>query len=220
MDLALLTLELEQALELIHSGGLANRLAYQRLPKELLTLRHVAFSGDGEPTLSSDFTGVVEAALRVRARGRFPFFKFVLITNASGLDRANVKEGLDLFSASDEVWAKLDAGSAAHFAAVNRPDCNLDKILANILDLARRRPVIIQSLFSEYCGRGPSAVEIDDYAERLRELKEQGAWIPLVQIYSATRVPANADCSHLRLRILSTIARRVSEVSGLKAEVF
>jgi hypothetical protein len=55
---------------------------------------------------------------------------------------------------------------------------------------------------------------------RLKELKEAGARIPLVQIYSATRPTPHSECGHLPLRTLSDIARRVREGSGLRAEVF
>jgi wyosine [tRNA(Phe)-imidazoG37] synthetase (radical SAM superfamily) len=185
-----------------------------------MELRHVTLSGDGEPTLCPNFVEAVEAVVHLRARGRFPFFKLVLITNASGLDRPEVGEGLSLFTPRDEVWAKLEAGTQEYMNRVNRPDCPLEKILANILLLARRRPVVIQSLFPSISGATLSASEIEAHVQRLRELKDAGAQIPMVQIYSATRPAAQSECGHLPLRTLSAIAQRVREVSGLKAEVF
>jgi wyosine [tRNA(Phe)-imidazoG37] synthetase (radical SAM superfamily) len=144
----------------------------------------------------------------------------VLITNASGLDRPEVTQGLNLFTSRDEVWAKLEAGTQEYMNRVNRPDCALEKILVNILFAARRRPVIIQSLFPSANGEAPPASEIEAYVQRLRELKEGGAQIPLVQIYSATRPTAQSECGHLPLRMLSAIAQRVREAAGLNAEVF
>jgi hypothetical protein len=96
----------------------------------------------------------------------------------------------------------------------------LESILQNILDLARQRPVIIQSLFPSINHEEPPLEEIEHYAERLRELKAGGAQIPLVQIYSAARPTANSACSHLPLRTLSRIAHTVRQISGLPAEVF
>jgi wyosine [tRNA(Phe)-imidazoG37] synthetase (radical SAM superfamily) len=144
----------------------------------------------------------------------------VLITNASGFDKSEVIQGLSLFNARDEVWAKLEAGTQEYMNRVNRPDCPLDKILRNILLVARQRPVVIQSLFASVDGEAPPASEIEAYVQRLRDLKEAGAQIPLVQIYSATRPTPHSECGHLPLRSLSHIAQRVREVSGLKAEVF
>jgi hypothetical protein len=62
--------------------------------------------------------------------------------------------------------------------------------------------------------------EIQQYAERLRELRVAGAQIRLVQIYSATRPTPNSSCGHLSLKMLSHIAQTVRQNAGLKAEVF
>lgn len=86
--------------------------------------------------------------------------------------------------------------------------------------LGKERPVIIQSLFPAIHNEGPPLEEIDQFALRLRELRERGAQISLVQIYSANRPTPNSECGHLPLKVLSRIAQTVRQVSGLKAEVF
>jgi len=187
---------------------------------ELLQLRHVTLSGDGEPTLCPNFVEAVLAVMHARAVGKFPFFKIVLLTNASGLGLPEVQHGLECFTQQDEIWAKLDAGTQAYMDKVNRPGCTLDRILANILFVSRQRPVIIQSLFPLLNGEEPPAEEIEQYVQRLCELKRAGGQISLVQIYSATRPTPHSECGHLSLRTLSRIARRVREVAGLNAEVF
>jgi wyosine [tRNA(Phe)-imidazoG37] synthetase (radical SAM superfamily) len=220
LDVDVMTGELQRTLALADSGELRKFLAYQNTPSGLLDLRHVALSGDGEPTFCPNFLEAVHAVIHVRARGRFPFFKIVLITNAAGLDLRKVQDCLKLFTQQDEIWAKLDAGTQAYMNKVNRPACSLEKILSNILTTARQRPVIIQSLFPLLNDEEPPAGEIEEYARRLNELKKAGAQIPLVQIYSATRPTAQSKCGHLPLKTLSLIAERVREVSGLRAEVF
>ena len=220
LDVPVMIAELERTLESVRSGALRERPGYRSTPPELLELRHVTLSGDGEPTLCPHFVEAVEAVVHLRARGRFPFFKLVLITNASGLDRPEIAGGLSLLNLRDEIWAKLEAGTQDYMNRVTRPDCALEKILANILAVARARPVVIQSLFTSVHGAAPPASEIEAYILRLRELKEEGAQIPLVQIYSATRLTPHSGCGHLPLRTLSAIARRVREATGLKAEVF
>jgi wyosine [tRNA(Phe)-imidazoG37] synthetase (radical SAM superfamily) len=144
----------------------------------------------------------------------------VLITNGSGLDQPVVQEGLELFTNSDEIWVKLDGGTQEFLDKVNRPKISLDKTLENILTVARKRPVVIQSLFATCNGEEPTYSEIKQYAERLKELRRGGANIPVVQIYSATRPPAHSDCEHLPLKVLSFIAQTVRNIAGLKAEVF
>ncbi len=212
--------ELRRTLTFVHQGRLREHPTYQTLPDELLQLRHVALSGDGEPTLTPNFTEAVQAVVRVRALGGYPFFKIVLITNATGLDRPQVQEGLKHLTKSDEVWAKLDGGTQAFLNKVNRGNVSLEKVLKNILSLARQRPVVIQSLFPAINGEEPPLEEIEQYARRLKELKADGAQISLVQIYSAARPMSHAECGHLPLKTLSQIAQIVRQVTGLKAEVF
>ena len=210
--------ELHRTLLAVQEGQLRSRPWYHSLPAELLQLRHVALSGDGEPTLAPNFIEAVQAVVRVRALGGF--FKIVLITNGTGLDQPDVLRGLEFLTKSDEIWIKLDGGTQALVDKVNRPNVPLEKILANILLVGRQRSVVIQSLFPAIHGDEPPFDEIHEYAMRLKELKAGGAQISLVQIYSAARPGVHAEWGHLPLRVLSQIAQTVRQTAGLRAEVF
>lgn len=212
--------ELQNVLRLVHSGKLRDLPAYRALPAELLELRHLALSGDGEPTISPKFLEAVEMAVHVRALGSYPFFKIVLITNGSGLDREEVQVGLSLLTPRDEVWVKLDAGSQKTMDVVNRSEIPYEKILDNIVMTGRRRRIVIQSIFCQIDGQVPTHAQILEYALQLRDLKDRGAQISLVQIYSATRPTASSIVRHLPLKLLSDIAETVRAVAGLKAEPF
>jgi hypothetical protein len=144
----------------------------------------------------------------------------VLVTNATALDRPGVQKGLNLLKGNDEVWAKLDGGTQEYLNRLNGATMPIEKILDNILRAGRQRPVVIQSLFPAINGEEPPPDEIQQYAQRLKELKRAGAQIPLVQIYSATRPMARMGCSHLPLKSLSQIAQTVRQVTGLRAQVF
>jgi wyosine [tRNA(Phe)-imidazoG37] synthetase (radical SAM superfamily) len=220
LDVDVMAAELKKTLAFVCGGRLRDRPGYHALPDELLQLRHVALSGDGEPTISPDFPAALQAAVHVRALCGFPFFKLVLITNATGLDRPHVQQGLRHLTRSDEIWAKLDGGTQTYVNKVNRSDVPLDKILSNILMLGRQRPIVIQSLFPAIHDEEPPLEEIDQYARRLLELKNAGAQISLVQIYSATRPSLNSASGHLPLKVLSRIAQTVRQTTGLTAEVF
>jgi wyosine [tRNA(Phe)-imidazoG37] synthetase (radical SAM superfamily) len=213
--------ELRRTLAFVMQGRLREIPHYQPLPDELLRLRHVALSGDGEPTLSPRFAEAVREVIYTRASGGFPFFKIVLITNGAGLDRPEIQASLNRLNHSDEIWVKLDGGTQQYLDRVCRmKGVSLEKILSNILQVARQRPVVIQSLFPRINGEEPSLEEIDQYALRLKELKAQGAQISLVQIYSATRPVWRPGCDHLPLKTLSHIAQVVRRTTGLKTEVF
>jgi wyosine [tRNA(Phe)-imidazoG37] synthetase (radical SAM superfamily) len=220
LDVDAMEVELKETLSFVRGGRLRELPAYRGLPEELLQLRHVALSGDGEPTLSPTFTEALQAVVHVRALSEPPFFKLVLITNGTGLDLPHVQRGLESFTKSDEVWIKLDGGTQAYVNKVNLTDVPLERILANIVLTGRKRPVIIQSLFPAIRGDDPPEDEIDQYAQRLLALKAAGTQISLVQIYSATRPVTNPDCGHLKLKVLSRIAQTVRLTTGLKAEVF
>jgi len=220
LDVDVMGAELQRTLAFINSGRLSARPSYQHLPRELLQLRQVALSGDGEPTLAPNFEDAVDTVIGVRALGGFPFFKIVLITNGTALDRPAVQEGLEHFTKSDEIWVKLDGGTQEFLDKVNRPGVPIEKVLSNILLVSKQRPITIQSLFPAIHGEEPSYTEIKEYAQRLSDLKHAGAKISVVQIYSAARPMLHGEWGHLPLRVLSQIAQTVRHVSGLRAEVF
>ena len=220
VNLSVLFAELKAMLQLVQQGRARELPGYQSVPAELLELKEVALSGDGEPTMCPNFAEVVQAVVHLRAQISFPSFTVVVITNATGLDQPTVRRGLHFLTPQDEVWAKLDVGTQEAMQRINRTTVSLKKVLHNILLLARERPVVIQSLFPMIAGIGPSDEEIEEYVQRLRELKDGGAQISLVQVYSAHRPAILTHCGHLQLKHLSRIVHRVRDVTGLKAEVF
>jgi wyosine [tRNA(Phe)-imidazoG37] synthetase (radical SAM superfamily) len=218
VDLSVLTSELETTLKRVFAGEL--RGDFPRTPAELLQLRHVALSGDGEPTLCPNFAEAVEAIVHLRASARLPRFKIVLITNASCLDRSQIAYGVSLLTRHDEIWAKLDGGTQRYLDYLNRAEVPLAKILENIRTLGKQRPVIIQTMAPAIHDGNPFQTEIAEYAARLCELKEAGAQISLVQIYSANRPTPHSACGHLSLNALSEIAKAVRAATGLRTEIF
>ena len=220
LDVAVMAEELDKTLFLVRSGKIREYAAYCGLSDNLLQLRHVALSGDGEPTLCPNFSEAIQVVIHVRARNTHPFFKLALITNGTGLDLREVQDSLQYFTQEDEIWIKLDAGTQSYMDRVNRSQVPLEKVLTNILLVGRQRRIIIQSLFPLVLGQEPSPDEIDEYILRLHDLKNGGAHISLVQIYSATRPIAHPDCGHLPLKTLSRICHRIKTETGLKAETF
>src|SRR5207237_1479301 len=61
LDVAAMAEELATTLELVQCGRIRERSQYERLPDELLQLRLVALSGDGDPTLCPNFDDAVQA---------------------------------------------------------------------------------------------------------------------------------------------------------------
>jgi wyosine [tRNA(Phe)-imidazoG37] synthetase (radical SAM superfamily) len=220
LDAGVMADELEKTLTLINSGEIRHLAGYHGLSADLLRLRHVAFSGDGEPALCPIFAEAVQEVVHVRARRVLPFFKMVLVTNGTCLDQEPVQDGLRYFTREDEIWIKLDTGTQQGMNRINRSQIPLDKVMENAWLIGRKRPIVIQSLFPLLGEAEPQPDEIEEYIRRLIELKDGGAMISQVQIYSATRPAAHPNCGHIPLQSLARICRRVRTETGLTAEVF
>ena len=221
IDLQRLTAELESILQLWRSGQLFTIRPFSGLPPELRRLNDIALSGDGEPTLYRNFPQIVACCAEVRRRHRLEDLKLVLITNASLLDQPHVQEGLALLDQNNgEIWAKLDAGSEDYFRQVARTKVPLERIVRNIQEAARLRPLVIQSLFMRIAGQGPSVEEQAAYCQRLQEILEAGGRIKLVQIYTIARAPAEPIVSALPPEDLQAIAALVRQTTGLLVAVF
>ncbi|HXE43298.1 MAG TPA: radical SAM protein, partial [Candidatus Baltobacteraceae bacterium] len=130
-DVDRMAMELRQTLRMAHKSKLRLLPKFARVPQDLLEVRHVALSGDGEPTLSKHFTEALQAVVHLRAVDKF--FKIVVITNSTALDQPAVAHGLKLLTRDDEIWAKLDGGTQQYIERINGATVSLEKIMRNIL---------------------------------------------------------------------------------------
>jgi len=217
--------ELRAMLDILKSGELAQHPPFDSVPPEKLQLNDFALSGDAEPTTLPNFSATIEMI----ARAKPPDAKIVLITDAGGLDRADVKRGLEIMDATNgEVWAKLDAGTEEYFRLISRTKIPLARILKNITACAAARPIVIQSLFMNVHGVGPSSEEITAYCQRLRDIVTAGGQIKLVQVYTIARkpmtmvdgVPAWQFVTALSDAEVDAITARVRQETGIGAESF
>src|SRR6267154_1498480 len=63
LDVEAMAQELKSTLAFVRGGHIREQAGYRNLPDELLQLKHVALSGDGEPTFSPDFAEAVQAVV-------------------------------------------------------------------------------------------------------------------------------------------------------------
>jgi wyosine [tRNA(Phe)-imidazoG37] synthetase (radical SAM superfamily) len=227
-DVAVAEEELREMAEIVRSGEIAQHEPFKSVPREMLRLNDIALSGDAEPTTLPNFAETIAMVARVKPKDA----KIVLITDAGGLDRADVKRGLEIMDANEgEVWAKLDAGTETYFKLINRTKIPFARILKNIAATAKARPIVIQSLFLKIRGEGSSAEEIGAYCQRLREIGNVNparSGIKLVQVYTIARkamtmvdgIPAWEFVSALTNAEVDAITERVRKEAGLKAEGF
>lgn len=221
VDLEVLEAELNGLIEAAQSGMLFLRPPFDALAPGDRGIRDIAFSGDGEPTTYPRFKDAVEIAARARRQHGLDATKLVLITDAAYLMKPSVREALAVLDANNgEIWAKLDAGTQAYFEAVNRPNVTLEHVLANILDAARVRPVVIQTLWMRLRGAPPPPEEVEAYCDRLEEVRGGGGQIEAIQLYTTARKPAEAYVEPLTDAEIDAIAARVRERVPVVVEVY
>lgn len=237
LDLAVIREEVETLLASVDEHGVCRLPLFDALPDEQKILRDIALSGDGEPTMVPEFAAIAEMLAEIQAARPELQFKLVLITNATLLDRAAVQAGVaSLLSRRGEVWAKLDAGTEGWYQKVNVSRVNLDRIEANLISLGAKHPFKVQSFFCELRmtmpsppaplpeGEGRNTIgwdeaEITAWLSRISRVRDSGARILEVQLYTLARRPAEAYVQPVSGGFLADIRQRVESL-GIPARVY
>jgi wyosine [tRNA(Phe)-imidazoG37] synthetase (radical SAM superfamily) len=209
--------ELRQLVCSVNDGTLFDEPFFARTPPEKRILKDIAFSGDGEPTLSPQFSEAVRIAAKIRKEICEDSVKIVLITNASTLYLAPVHSALEVMLQNNgEIWAKLDAGTPDFFRKVSRSNIPFQTIRSNLIDFTQDFPVMIQTCFLALHGQGPDVKEVRQYAECLKELGK----VQYVQIYTVARNTPEVWATPLEDHQLDEIAQTVRQQTGLDVRTF
>ncbi|MCG8451531.1 MAG: radical SAM protein [Pirellulales bacterium] len=210
--------ELCEMLSLAASGEIYETRLFRHTPAALRRLNDIAFSGDGEPTTYKNFDAILEACAEVKRQAGLHSVKMVLITNASMFHRKHVQRGLEILDANQgEIWAKLDAGTDDYYHRIDRTSIPLQQILDNITLAARKRPLVIQSLWMRVNDEPPSPAEISAYCDRLNEILAAGGQLSLVQTYTVARRPAEGFVTPLQDAEVDAITQLVRDRVGVPA---
>jgi len=209
--------ELRQLLRSASSGTLFEQSAFAAVPMEKRILKDIAFSGDGEPTLSPQFEETVRLVANLRKELCEESVKIVLITNASTLHIESVRSALTfMLQNNGEIWAKLDAGTPEFYRTVSRSKIPFETVCSNLVNFTRGFPVVIQTCFLSLYGQGPGTEEVKQYAERLTELDK----VRYVQIYTVARHTPEDWALPLENSRLEDIAEAVRQETGLDVQTF
>jgi len=221
VNLEILELELRAVVSMFNSGELFEDEWFRQTPPEKRRLNDIAFSGDGEPTLSPQFYDAVEIAAMVRRELCPEETRIVLITNASTFHVKQIAQTIDLLMDNHgEVWAKLDAGTEEYYRKISRSNVPLETILRNITDLSKRHPIWIQSLFLANQNIGPSVEEIDRYIDRIREILAQGGHLRGIQVYTVARMTPDPNITALDDNEVDRIAERIRSQTNVPVLAF
>lgn len=221
VDADVLRQELTHMAHLAVSGQLYEDEPFRRVPPEYRRFNDIAFSGDGEPTTSPQFPAAVRIAADVRRSFGLADVKLVLITDSAYLTKPAVRDALAVMDENNgEIWAKLDAGTEDYYRLINRPNVSLQTVLDNLLETARVRPIVIQSLWMNVRGEPPPAAEVDAFARHLAHILHEGGSIKLVQMHTIARQTTEPWVTPLDERTLESLAARVRAVIDVPVAVY
>ena len=221
VDLPRLRHELTALIRWAIAGELAREPGFCDAPDLTRVIRDLAFSGDGEPTMVRNFAACVRTVAEVKQSEGLEPAKIVLITNAAGLDKADVRRGLEIMDANQgEIWGKLDAGTEDYFKNINRTPIQFDRILTNLLETARVRPIIIQTLLLKVHGRMMPLPELEAYCARLTAIIRAGGRIKAVHAYTIARPTPEPFATKLTVEELEFQAASIRQRTGLPVVTF
>ncbi len=167
-----------------------------------LQVRDLCFSGNGEPTMSPDFTAALDAAARIRDE-LVPASSLVVITNGSTLADSALAAALADAAASRaaggfglDIWLKVDAGTEAWYRRIDRGALPYDALVAALTAFVAAVPVTVQTMLCAVGGAGPDQAEAVAWIDLVVGLAISGdrhaGGVRRVHLYGKAR-PAPAD---------------------------
>ena len=160
------------------------------VPVELRHLKDIAFSGNGEPTSSDQFSGAMDIALRaLEQRPPLHSVKIITITNGSHVQEPAVLHALESSTKhGGELWFKIDRGSSEDIWQVNQIHLSLQQIRHRLATVAPHCPTWIQTCMTTRDGVVPSVEEVQRYLDFIQHIKD--AQIPLkgILLYTLARL--------------------------------
>ena len=223
-SLDILEQELESLLIAAQSGQLAKEKKFADCKDLTFHVRDIAFSGDGEPTLSSFFPKALEIVVQLKQKFNLMQTKIVLITNATCLDRLNTPSLLPYFLKNQgEIWAKLDAGTEDYYRRINQSKVPFVRILENLKQVAQDFPIYIQTMFLKLNDNVMPSDEILAYCERLKWIGVRGNILG-IQVYTIARrafgISDGDTLAPLTKTELEAIGETINKQTGLSVECF
>ena len=194
----------------------------EEVPEGMRRLNDIAFSGNGEPTSSPNFSDVVE--LVAQARSDLPVdtsVKTVLITNGSLIHQKDVQLGIaQLKTITGEVWFKVDSVTKEGVARINDSPFSLSKTSSNLETAASLCDTWIQTCVFDFDGLPPSEHEQNSYLKFLRDVA-LNAKVRGVLLYGVARKsyqPEAPRISRLDLSWLESFSKKILEL-GLAVKI-
>ncbi|MEK9875750.1 MAG: radical SAM protein [Betaproteobacteria bacterium] len=194
----------------------------EEIPEEMRRLNDIAFSGNGEPTSSPNFSDVVELVAQARSDLSVDAsVKTVLITNGSLIHQKDVQHGIrQLKTITGEVWFKVDSVTKEGVARINDSPFSLRKTSSNLETVASLCDTWIQTCVFDFDGLPPSEHEQNSYLKFLRDVA-LNAKVRGVLLYGVARKsyqPEAPRISRLDLSWLESFSKKILDL-GLAVKI-
>jgi wyosine [tRNA(Phe)-imidazoG37] synthetase (radical SAM superfamily) len=176
---------------------------------------NITFAGNGEPTLHPEFEAIIDNTILLRNEF-FPKAMITVLSNATRLDRANVKRALLRL---DNNVLKLDAGTNAMFLAINRPNypITLEKVVRELKNFGGNLVIQTMLIRGEVDGKQVDNTTEDEIALWLNHIREINP--KMVMLYPIDRRTPYRTLEKVSEADFNALALRV-EAMGIKVEVF
>jgi len=184
-------------------------------------IEDVAFSGNGESSLSPRFGDAVQCVRRVlREMDPCGAIRLRLITNGSQILHPQVQIGLhSIEEHAGEVWFKVDGGSREAIARIN--DVNLDPqgVAHRLGRCAELVSTWVQTCVFSLDGQGPDETWLNDYLSLLRDAgTDRLKGVLLYGIARPSMQPEATRLARLSTEEIESIAASIRE-TGLTVKV-
>ncbi|XXG30111.1 MAG: hypothetical protein WJ306_08620 [Ferrovum myxofaciens] len=160
------------------------------VPVELRYLKDIAFSGNGEPTSSDQFSGAMDIALRaLEQRPPLHSVKIITITNGSHVQEPAVLRALENSTKhGGELWFKIDRAPPKTSGKPIRFISSLGQIQHRLATIAPHCPTWIQTCMTTRDGVAPSTEEVQRYLDFIRHIKDAQIPIKGILLYTLARL--------------------------------
>lgn len=222
VDAELIKKELSYILDLIKNKTIFSFEPFSSVAEKFKRVNDICFAGDGEPTSCKEFEKIVQSVIDLKNEFCLNDIKIILITNATLLNRDNVKKAIDnMMKNNGEIWAKLDAGTEIFYNKIANSSISFSRILDNLKLTAKNHQITIQSLFLELDGKIPEKEELIAYCNCINDIIISGGNINLIQIYTIARKTPSNNIYSLTNNELDDIASFIrNNIKDVKIETY
>lgn len=176
----------------------------------------ITFSGNGEPTVHPDFSGIIDDTLALRTK-YFPDVKVSVLSNSTMLHRPDVVEALKRV---DNAILKLDSAVDSTIRAIDRPTSpsfTAEKVIGQLSGFGHK--AIIQTMITRGSGDGiavdnSTPAEIDALIDAYRRIEPSQ-----IMLYSLDRPTPAAWLHKVPVDELRAIAARITAETGIEVQV-